>query len=171
MRKFLCAFGYAFRGIYHALKRERHMRIHFVCMIYLYSFLLFFDFFRVSRTQFAILFLANAAVVAMELVNTAIERMVDLASGRRTEKGKVAKDAAAGAVLVSAIFAVAVGIAILWQSAAFSAMRAYFTVRPLRMAVFVTTLGVAMAFIWKGFSKGLPTATENEADLAYKEKE
>lgn len=39
------------------------MRIHLVCMIYMYSYLLIYDFFEVSRTQFAIIFIANAIVV------------------------------------------------------------------------------------------------------------
>ncbi len=74
MKSLLKSFGYAFRGIWYALLYERNMRIHFVCMIYMYSFLGVYDFFEVSRTQFAVLFLANALVVAAELVNTAVER-------------------------------------------------------------------------------------------------
>ena len=42
------------------------MRVHLVCMIYMYSYLLIYDFFEVSRTQFAIIFIANAIVVMAE---------------------------------------------------------------------------------------------------------
>ena len=49
------------------------MRVHLVCMIYMYSYLLIYDFFEVSRTQFAIIFITNAIVVMGELFNTAIE--------------------------------------------------------------------------------------------------
>lgn len=73
------------------LVHERNMRIHFVCMAYMYAFLSVYDFFEVTRTQFAILFLANALVVAAELINTAVERAVDHASEKRTENGKLAK--------------------------------------------------------------------------------
>ena len=55
------------------------MRVHLVCMIYMYSYLLIYDFFEVSRTQFAIIFIANAIVVMGELFNTAIEAVVDMA--------------------------------------------------------------------------------------------
>ena len=74
------SFVYAIRGIFYCLHHERNMRIHFVCMAYMYFFLLGFDFFQLSRTQFAIIFLANAAVIMGELINTAVERTVDLHS-------------------------------------------------------------------------------------------
>lgn len=147
------SFGYAFRGIFYTLQYERNMRIHFVCMLYMYTFLGVYDFFAVTRTQFAVLFLANALVVAAELVNTAVERTVDLASSERTEKGKIAKDAAAGAVLVCAIFAVCVGIAVLGQKAAFLRMFAYYTDKPWMFAVFVLSIVPATLFIFKGFGK------------------
>ena len=92
MRGLIRSFGYAFRGIFYTLKHERNMRIHFVCMIYMYSFLLMADFFEITRTQFAIIFLANALVVSLELVNTAVERTVDLASTEWTDNGRAAKD-------------------------------------------------------------------------------
>ena len=125
MKELFLSFGYAFRGIFMTLVHERNMRIHFVCMAYMYAFLSVYDFFEVTRTQFAILFLANALVVAAELINTAVERAVDHASEKRTENGKLAKDAAAGAVLCCAIFAVATGVAVLGQKAAFLKLVAY----------------------------------------------
>ena len=112
MKSLIKSFGYAFSGIFEALRYERNMRIHFVCMIYMYSFLFVYDFFEITRTQLAVIFLANMAVVAAELINTAVERTVDLAGEEYTKNGKIAKDTAAGAVLVCAIFAVATGIAI-----------------------------------------------------------
>ena len=80
MKSLIKSFGYAFSGIFEALRYERNMRIHFVCMIYMYSFLFVYDFFEITRTQLAVIFLANMAVVAAELINTAVERTVDLAS-------------------------------------------------------------------------------------------
>lgn len=153
MKSLLKSFGYAFRGIWYALLYERNMRIHFVCMIYMYSFLGVYDFFTVTRTQFAVLFLANALVIAAELVNTAVERTVDLASRERTEKGKIAKDTAAGAVLICAIFAVCVGLSILGQKQAFLAMFTYYRENPLMLLVFAGSVVLATIFIFKGFGK------------------
>lgn len=153
MKSLIKSFGYAFSGIFEALRYERNMRIHFVCMIYMYSFLFVYDFFEITRTQLAVIFLANMAVVAAELINTAVERTVDLASEEYTENGKVAKDTAAGAVLVCAIFAVATGIAILGQPEAFSQMFLYYRENPVMLVVFILSIIPATVFIFKGFGK------------------
>ncbi len=151
MKSLIKSFGYAFSGIFQALKYERNMRIHFVCTVYMYSFLLIYDFFSVSATQFAIIFLANASVIAAELINTAVERTVDLASKEHTQNGKIAKDTAAAAVLVCAVFAVLTGIAILGQPQAFEQMLMYYRENPIMFAVFVVSIVPATVFIFKGF--------------------
>ena len=153
MKSLIKSFGYAFSWIFEALRYEKNMRIHFVCMIYMYSFLFVYDFFEITRTQLAVIFLANMAVVAAELINTAVERTVDLASEEYTENGKVAKDTAAGAVLVCAIFAVATGIAILGQPEAFSQMFLYYRENPVMLVVFILSIIPATVFIFKGFGK------------------
>ena len=93
----------------------------------MFGFLTLRDFFVVSKTQFAILALTSAVVISLELVNTAVEKAVDLACGEKKHNlAKIAKDACAGAVLVSAIAAVIIGVLILYQPDAFSAMYAYY---------------------------------------------
>ena len=119
----------------------------------MYSFLFVYDFFEITRTQLAVIFLANMAVVAAELVNTAVERTVDLASEEYTKNGKIAKDTAAGAVLVCAIFAVATGIAILGQPEAFSQMLLYYREKPVMLVIFILSIIPATVFIFKGFGK------------------
>lgn len=161
-KKLFLSFGYAFRGIYYALKYERNMRIHFTCMVYMYCFLLIYDFFEVSATQFAVIFLANALVTALELVNTAVERSVDLASREHTEKGKIAKDTAAGAVLIAAVFAVLVGIAVLGQPEAFVKLYNYWLDKPYMFAIFVLSIVPATVFIFKGFGKN--SKADNSSD-------
>ena len=132
------------------------MRVHLVCMIYMYSYLLIYDFFKVSRTQFAIIFIANAIVVMGELFNTAIEAVVDMAEEKFSERynrlAKISKDTAAGAVLVGAIFAVCTGIAILAQPDAFRAMFAYYTEKPYMIAVLIASLVLSFTFIFTGFN-------------------
>ena len=160
MKSLMKSFGYAFRGIGYALVHERNMRIHFVCMVYMYTFLAVYDFFQVSRTQLALLFLANALVVAAELVNTAVERTVDLATDTYRENAKIAKDTAAGAVLCCAIFAVAVGIAVLGQRAAFEALLRYYLEKPLMLLILILSIAAATVFIFKGFGKRSRTGKE-----------
>lgn len=114
------------------------------------GFLCFSDWFELTKTDWAILLLACGAVISGEIINTAIENAVNLASREYTEYGKIAKDAAAGAVLVSAITAVAVGIIILFQPNAFKAMFEYFAANPLMLALFLLSIVPATLFIFLG---------------------
>ncbi len=131
------------------------MRIHLVVMVYMYSYLLVYDFFSVTRTQFAIIFLANAIVVMGELINTAVEAVVDMTEEKFSERynrlAKLSKDTAAGAVLVGAIFAVCVGIAILAQPDAFRAMFAYYAEKPYMLVILALSLVLSFMFIFTGF--------------------
>jgi len=104
------SFKYAFAGILETLKKERNFKIHVcaaVCALGL-SILL-----KISAVEFACILISIAMVLSAELINTAIESAVDLFIGDRLHPlAKAAKDAAAGAVLITAVNAVAVGAAI-----------------------------------------------------------
>lgn len=159
MKALLKSFSYAFHGIYVAIRNERNMRIHIVCMCYMYFFLLAFDWFVLSRLEFAILFLANAIVIMAELVNTAIEAVIDLETQNQFHTlAKIAKDAAAAAVLVGAIFAVAVGIALLWQPEAFRMLYSYFSTHLWALAALLISFVLSGLFIFLPQYKGRDTA-------------
>ena len=150
MKDLIKSFSYAFQGIFTAITKERNMRIHIVCMIYMFFFLFAFDFFEITRTQIAILFLACGLVIGAELINTAIEAVVDLHRKEHTEYGKIAKDCAAGAVLIFTIFAVLCGIAIMYQPTAFKLLFAYFIENPIAIVLFAISVIVFTIFIFKG---------------------
>jgi len=103
--------------------------------------------------EVAALIFASALVIAGELFNTAVENAVDLATSEYNEFAKKAKDAASGAVLVCAIGAVGVGLFVLLQPAAFSAMYHYFRSEPLMFALFALSIVPATLFIFFGFGK------------------
>lgn len=147
------SFGYAFEGIFTAIKTERNMRIHISCLLYMFFFLLAFDFFEITRTQFAILFVASGLVIGAELINTSIEAVVDLHGKEHTEFGKIAKDCAAGAVLVFTIFSVLAGIAIMWQPEAFKQLFQYFTDNLWALGLFIISIILDTIFIFFGFGK------------------
>ena len=153
-KKLFMSFVYAFRGIFRTIANERNLRIHLTCVVYMVSILLFTDWFTLSRTDWAVLMLACSAVIGGEIVNTAIENAVNLASEKYTEYGKIAKDAAAGAVLISAFFAVVVGLIILFQPSAFKAMFEYFTSNIQMLIVFVFSIIPATLFIFFGIPTG-----------------
>jgi diacylglycerol kinase len=153
MKALLYSFGYAFRGLYRATRTERNLRIHIVFMVYMYGFLLLPDWFSVTRVQWALLLLANALVLAAELFNTAVEAIVNLVTqGRHHHLAAVAKDTAAGSVLVCALFAVAVGVAVLWQPEAFRQMAGYYATHPAIVGALAVSAGIAAAFIFAGRS-------------------
>lgn len=118
----------------------------------MFSILGFTDWFTLGRSDWAILLLASGTVIAAEIVNTAIENAVNLASEDYSRYGEISKDAAAGAVLVSAVFAVAVGIAILFQPSAFRAMYDYFIDNPLLFGISALSIIPATLFIFFGFT-------------------
>lgn len=132
---------------------ERNMRIHIVIAVYMYFFLFAFDFFKITGTQLAVLFISCGLVIGGELINTAVENTVDLFSDEHTERGKIAKDCAAGAVLVFAIFSVLCGIAIMWQPEAFKALFAYFSERLWAVCAFALSLIISVIFIFFGFGR------------------
>ena len=152
--KLFKSFGYAFQGVWTVIRAERNFRIHLTCIGYMLGFLLLTDWFVLSRTDWAMLLLASALVLCLEIVNTAVESTVDLATQERHPLAKRAKDAAAGAVLVAAIVAVLVGLVILLQPAAFRAMFAYFSSHLWALALFVLSIVPASLFIFLGFGKG-----------------
>lgn len=153
MKELVKSFGYAFQGLFTAIKKERNMRIHIVCMIYMYFFLFAFDFFEITRTQTAILLLACGLVIGAELINTAIESAVDLQGEEHTKFGKIAKDCAAGAVLVFTIFAVLCGVAIMYQPEAFQKLFTYFAENPIAIVLFLLSVVIFSIFIFFGFGR------------------
>ncbi len=106
MKRFILAFVYALLGITRGLAEERNLRIHLVAGTVV---LVTAGVQGLSATAISILVLTIGFVIAMELVNTAIERTVDLVTLEQHPLAGAAKDLAAGAVLVSAITAVGVG--------------------------------------------------------------
>lgn len=103
------SFGYAFQGIFNTIRTERNIKIHCVAAILVTIFGIWL---HISKTEWMICFILFGLILALELVNTAVEATVDLFTGERKPLAKKAKDAAAGAVLVAAIFAAVIGILI-----------------------------------------------------------
>lgn len=107
--KLTFSFKYAFEGIITTIKEERNMFIHFLIAIIV---VITGVYVRLSLNEWLICLLLFALVFSLELINTAIENTVDLVTTKKNKKAKMAKDAAAGAVLIAAIFASIIGIII-----------------------------------------------------------
>ena len=116
LRSLVGAFVYAFAGLWYLLSTQRNAQIHCLvgaCAVALGAAL------RIERWEWLALVLTIALVLAAEGLNTAIEAVVDLATVARHPLAKIAKDVAAGTVLICAIASVIVGCIVflphLWQ--------------------------------------------------------
>ncbi len=107
--KLTFSFKYASEGIITTIKEERNMFIHFLIAIIVVITGIYV---RLSLNEWFICLLLFALVFSLELINTAIENTVDLVTTKKNKKAKLAKDAAAGAVLIAAVFASIIGIII-----------------------------------------------------------
>jgi len=107
LRRRIASFGHSVRGVWLALRSEVHMRFHAVAAVVAIGLGFYL---RLNRLEWALVALAIAGVWTAELLNTAIEALTDLVSpGYHPLAGK-AKDVAAGAVLLAALGALAVGL-------------------------------------------------------------
>ena len=138
--KFLKGFYYAGRGIAAACK-ERNFRFH-LCAA---AFVIFFAarFYSFSAERWALLLLTCSSVLALEALNTAVEKLADKVTAEKDPLIKAAKDCAAGAVLIAAVFAAAVGVFLFWNKDVFYLILLYFS-EPSRLAA----LGLALVAAW-----------------------
>lgn len=109
LKKFFHSFSYPIKGLKYAYRNEQNLAVDFgiALIVVIISFLL-----KVSLIEAAILALTIGLVLALELINTAIEATVDLVTEDYHPLAKVAKDTSAAAVFVVAIAAALVGIII-----------------------------------------------------------
>ncbi|MBM7614644.1 diacylglycerol kinase [Alkaliphilus hydrothermalis] len=112
VRKLIDSLNYAIEGIIYALKTQRNMKIHFAVTIIILIFSLFFE---LSRVEFLILLLTISLVIIAEMINTSIESAIDLITDQYHIFAKIAKNVAAGAVLIAAVNSIFVAYFIFFQ--------------------------------------------------------
>jgi diacylglycerol kinase (ATP) len=100
------SFNYAFEGIIHVLRTQRNLRIHFAIAFLVLVLALVVN---VTKLELIVLLISIAFVLITEMLNTAIEAAIDIATTSFDPMAKLAKDIAAGAVLIAAVNALAVG--------------------------------------------------------------
>ena len=111
-KKLIDSFNYAIDGIIYALRTQKNMRIHFCIAVVVLIGCLFFN---LSRIELLMIFFAICLVIVMEMINTAIENAIDLFANHYHPLAKIAKNVAAGAVLIAALNAVLVGYLIFFD--------------------------------------------------------
>ncbi|MFW6381322.1 MAG: diacylglycerol kinase [Bacillota bacterium] len=109
---FFESFNFALQGIVHTLKTQLNMKVHFLLAFLVLGGSLLFE---ISRLELIILFITIVLVIALELINTAIEVIVDMVSQEYSLRARIAKNIASGAVFMAALNAVLVGYLLFYE--------------------------------------------------------
>lgn len=102
----LYSFSYAIKGIIHVIRTERNMKIHVIVSIFVLGLGVYFS---LNQVEWIFILLAIGGVLSLEMMNTAVERAVDLVTEDHHPLAMHAKDAAAGAVFIYAVLSVLIG--------------------------------------------------------------
>lgn len=144
LTRFARGFVYAYNGIRAAIREERNFRFHLCTAFYAFLAALWA---QLSAVELALVALCVAAVLALELVNSAIERAVDKPDTTHWWTAGAAKDMAAGAVLIMALGTVIVALCVFLPH--FGTLWAAFTLRWTRPAGVALSLVVFYRFIFR----------------------
>jgi diacylglycerol kinase (ATP) len=150
------SFNFAFEGVIHVLRTQRNMRIHFtVAAVVLLAAIAT----GVDRLELIALLLSISFVLITEMVNTAIEASIDVATTSFDPLAKLAKDIAAGAVLISTVNAIAVGYLVFSDQLANRSSRLIDRIRdaPAELTVIALVLTIIVVIAFKAYTgRGTP---------------
>ena len=150
------SFNYAIEGVIHVLRTQRNMRIHFAVAV---AVLAIAAAVGVAKLELIALLLAIAFVLIAEMINTAIEGAIDVATTSFDPMAKLAKDIAAGAVLIASVNAVAIGYLVFAGKAADKTARVLDRLRdaPAEITVIALVITVIIVIVTKAWTgKGTP---------------
>ena len=147
MKKQIFSFECALRGLWYTIKSESHMRFHMIAGIYVLFFSLFYSF---SVTQWAILILLIASVMSAEIVNTCIEVICNLVADRYEPLVKVAKDAAAGAVIIFAGASATIAAIFFIDFKTIDKIFNFFIANPILLVLLIISIILSVIFVWLG---------------------
>src|SRR2546426_4631723 len=152
----LVSFNYAIEGVIHVLRTQRNLRIHFAVAV---AVIIAAVAVGVSKIELIALLLAIAFVLVAEMINTAIEGAIDAATTSFDPMAKLAKDIAAGAVLIASVNAVAIGYLVFAGKAADKTARVLDKLRnaPAEITVIALVLTVIVVIATKAWTgRGTP---------------
>src|SRR5262249_32080304 len=150
------SFNYAIEGVIHVLRTQRNMRIHFAIAV---AVLVIAVAVGVSRIELIALLLAITFVLVAEMINSAVEGTIDAATTSFDPMAKLAKDIAAGAVLIASVNAVAVGYLVFAGKAADKSADVLDRLRdaPAQVTVIALVLTVILVIATKAWTgRGTP---------------
>lgn len=156
MKKVLESFNNAITGIIDTVRTERNMKIHLIAALCVLIASFFFD---ITKYEFLILVVTITMVIVAELINTAIEATIDMTTNYYHPLAKTAKNAAAGAVLITAINALLVGYIIFWDKLSnfsFSLINKVKNSEPYTILIVLVIVCIATIIAKAIFGEGTP---------------
>ena len=145
MKKFLRGFKFAASGLTAVIKSEVNFRVHTVMAIYVIFFAIIG---KVTTAEFATLCGLIGLILSLELINSALEALCDKVTREQDALIGKAKDFAAGAVLISAIFAATAGLYIFLQQHVLDTVFGLFGSSPAVLISFLISIPIALIFIF-----------------------
>ncbi len=156
IRGLVDSFNYAIEGIIYAIRTQRNMKIHMVATLLVLAACFFYD---LSKIELLIITITISMVIGAELINTAIEAAIDATTNYYHPLAKIAKNVAAGAVLVTAMNAAIVGYIIFWDRLSeitFSTIDKIKHSDPYLIFLVVVFVSVATLIVKAIFGEGTP---------------
>lgn len=150
------SFNHAINGIIHAVRTQRNMKIHMVSALAVLVACFFYD---LSKVEFLILAVTITMVISAELINTAIEHAIDLTTNYYHPLAKLAKNVAAGGVLITALNAILVGYIIFWDklnNATFTVVNKIKDSQPYTIFIVLVIVCIATVIVKAIFGEGTP---------------
>lgn len=139
------SFRNAFKGVLFCIKNERNMRIHLTTSVYVLAFSPFYHF---DSGRYIMLLIVIGMVLFAETVNTSIEAVINLHTQWYDNLARIAKDVAAGAVLICTFFATAVGCILFFKPAIIMYIVHFLFVYPIWGCLFLISMPVTALFIF-----------------------
>ncbi len=138
----ISAFNAAIEGILYTFKSERNMKIHYFVAVVVFTMSLFLD---LTKVEMIMLVFSISLVVISEMFNTAIEKTIDMITEEYNILAKIAKDVAAGGVLVASLNAVVVGYLLFYDKLAEVSDSLLYTIR--QSEIHITLICIVLVLI------------------------
>lgn len=156
VKKLVDSFNYAITGIIYAVRTQRNMRIHMITALLVLTACFFYD---LSKFEILLITITITMVIMAEMINTAIECAIDVTANFYHPLAKIAKNTAAGAVLITAINAIIVGYIIFWEklnSVSFIVISKIKQSNPYMIFLILIIVSIATIVVKAIFGEGTP---------------
>ncbi|WP_368488501.1 diacylglycerol kinase [Clostridium sp. BJN0013] len=156
VKKLLDSFNYAIEGIIYSVRTQRNMRIHMTVALLVLIICFFYD---LSKSEILAIIITISMVITAELFNTAVEFAIDATTNYYHPLVKIAKNVAAGAVLITAANAIAVGYIVFGDKLEyinFIVMKKVKSTSPYTIFIILTVVCIATIGVKAVFGEGTP---------------